>query len=118
MQIISRGIPIEVQSAQTAASLRLSEMREEAHKRAAALMPGGVWTTGLSVVLVALSQRPLGTMTVARAQSIIENAEAIWSALLSAESLIEETLNDTSLSEAEKVAIINATQPQWPETQT
>jgi hypothetical protein len=110
------GRPFEVESATHAARLRLDDIRQEAHLRASALVPGGVWTSGLSVVLVALSGQPVGTMTVSRAQQIIADAQAIWSALLDAESAIEAVLADTDLSEAQKVAAIDAIWPAWPET--
>jgi hypothetical protein len=106
-----------VKDAAQAARVRLAEIRAAAHARAAALVPGGVWTSGLSVVLVALSGQPVGTMTVARANQIIADAQAIWSALLDAESAIEAVLADEALTEAEKVAAIDAVWPAWPETQ-
>jgi hypothetical protein len=111
------GRPLEVQSAARAAQVRLEDLSQEAHCRAAALVPGGFWTTGLAVVLVALSGQPVGTITVARANQIIADATAIWSALLAAESAIEAVLEDETLSEAEKVAAIDAIWPAWPETQ-
>jgi hypothetical protein len=45
------------------------------------------------------------------------DAPAIWSALLAAESAIEAVLADETLTEAEKIAAIDAIWPQWPETQ-
>jgi hypothetical protein len=105
-----------VETAEQAARIRLGEIRADAHARASALVPGGVWTSGLSVVLVALSGQPVGTMTVSRAQQIIADAQAIWSALLVAEGAIESVLADETLTEAEKVAAIDAIWPQWPET--
>lgn len=116
MQISHLGRTVSVADAGIAASLRLGEIRQEAHERASALVPGGVWTAGLSVVLVALSQQPVGTMTVARAGQIIADAGAIWAALQAAETDIETALADPELSEADKVALIDATWPTWPET--
>lgn len=110
-----RGEASAVESAEQAARIRLAEIRKEAHERASLLVPGGVWTAGLSVVLVALSQQPVGTMTVARASQIIADASAIWTALLAAETDIETALADTEMSEADKVALIDATWPTWPE---
>lgn len=114
MSVSYLGRPVVVETAAEAAQWRLTEIRAQAHDRAAVLVPGGVWTSGLSVVLVALSQQPVGTMTVARAQEIIAGAQAIWSALLAAETDIETALADTGLSEAEKIALIDATWPTWP----
>jgi hypothetical protein len=116
MSIIFRGVPLASVSPEEAAGLRLAEIREQAHQRAAALVPGGVWTSGLSVVLVALSGQPVGTMTVSRAQQIIADAQAIWSALLAAEGAIEAVLADESLTEAQKIEAIDAIWPEWPET--
>jgi hypothetical protein len=104
-----------VEAAGQAARIRLNEIRAEAHARAAALVPGGVWTSGLSVVLVALLGQPVGTMTVSRAQQIIADATAIWSALLAAESAIEAVLAEETLTEEQKVAAIDAIWPTWPE---
>lgn len=115
MSVSYLGRPVVVETAAEAAHWRLAEIRAQAHDRAAVLVPGGVWTSGLSVVLVALSQQPVGTMTVERAGSIIAGASAIWSALLAAEADIEAALADTELSEADKVSLIDSIWPSWPE---
>jgi hypothetical protein len=115
MFVSFRGVPVEVPSAQIAARLRISEIREEAHRRASERVPGGFWTTGLAVVFVALSGQPLGTVSVERAQQIIVDAAAIWSALLAAESAIEAVLADETLTEEQKIAAIDAIYPAWPE---
>lgn len=112
--ILFRGISTEVETSQIAANMRLSEMQEEAHRRATELVPGRYWTSGLSVILVALSQQPLGTMTVARANQIIADAGAIWAALNVAENAVQAVL-DGEGTEAEKIAAIDAIWPEWPE---
>jgi hypothetical protein len=114
--MIILGEASAVETSEQAARIRLNEIRAEAHRRAAALVPGGFWTSGLSVVLVALSEQPVGTMTVSRGQQIIADTQAIWSTLLVAESGIETALADETLTEAEKVAAIDQIWPQWQET--
>jgi hypothetical protein len=114
MFISFRGVSVEIPSAQIAAHLRLSDIREEAHRRASELVPGGFWTSGLSVVLVALSGQSIGTMTVERANQIIAKASAVWSALLEAEAEIEAVMSNETLSEEQKVAAIDTILPSWP----
>jgi hypothetical protein len=107
------GRVIVIDEASTAASLRLGEIREDAHQRAAALSPGGYWTTGLAVVLVALSRQALGTMTPERADEIVAASAGIWNALLVAENAIQAVLDGPG-SDADKVAAIDAIWPAWP----
>jgi hypothetical protein len=115
MMIITQyGIPISVLSAQMAANVRMSQIRNEAHQRVSELSPGGFWTSGLSVVLVALSGQSIGTMTVERANQIIAKASAVWSALLEAEAEIEAVMSNETLSEEQKVAAIDTILPLWP----
>jgi hypothetical protein len=108
------GRSVRVSTVTEVAQRRVFEIRQEACRRAAALVPGGVWTSGLSVVLVALSGQSIGTMTVERANQIIAKASAVWSALLEAEAEIEAVMSNETMSEEQKVAAIDAIWPSWP----
>lgn len=107
------GIPVVAATAQQAARWRLEDIRRDAHEKAAGLAPGGYWTTGLAVVLVALSRQALGTMTPERADGIVAASAGIWGALLAAEEAIQAVLDGPG-DDAEKVAAIDAIWPAWP----
>ena len=56
MTVSYLGRLVAVETAAEAAQCRLAEIRAQAHDRAAALVPGGLWTAGLAVVLVAVTR--------------------------------------------------------------
>jgi len=111
--IAFRGVKIEVANAAEAAALRINDFNEQAHIRAASYVPGGYWTSALAVLLVAQDGVTRGTITPARAASIIASAEAVWAAALAAESAIQEVLDGPG-TEEEKVAAIDSIWPVWP----